>query len=670
MNNTEIAKKVIEALGGRENVNSVAHCATRLRVMVKDEGKIDKNTVENLEKVQGAFFNSGQYQIIFGTGTVNKIYDEVVALGLPTSSKDDMKAEAAKQGNWFQRAIRTFGDVFVPILPAIVATGLFMGVRGAIAQDQVLSLFGTTADAFKSTDFYTYTVVLTDTAFAFFPALICWSAFRVFGGNPIIGLVLGLMMVNSALPNAWDVAGQATKFAVDPSKDILDKIANMDVLGSLKFASEVTATKAHPIYFFGFIPVVGYQNSVLPAFFVGLFGAKFEKWLHKKIPDVLDLLLVPFLTFLVMSILGLFVIGPVFHIVESYVLNGTEFLLSLPFGLAGLIIGAVHQLIVVTGVHHIFNLLESQLVSQTGKDPFNAIITAAMTAQAGATLAVAVKTKSKKLKALAFPAALSAGLGITEPAIFGVNLRFVKPFVIGLGAGAVGGWLASIMELAGTSFGITIIPGTLLYLNGQLLQYIFMVVLTTGLSFVLTYMFGYKDEETAEEKVETEKLVEEETTGNVPAALQDETIISPIVGSAVALSDVNDPVFSSGAMGQGIAIKPTEGVVYAPADAEVTIAFATGHAYGLKTANGAEILIHVGIDTVSMNGEGFDQKVSQGSKVKAGDIIGTFDSAKIAAAGLDDTTMVIVTNTADYASVTPVAEGTVAKGDAIIEVKA
>ncbi|KXT85868.1 sucrose-specific PTS transporter subunit IIBC [Streptococcus panodentis] len=670
MNNTEIAKKVIDALGGRENVNSVAHCATRLRVMVKDEEKINKDAVENLDKVQGAFFNSGQYQIIFGTGTVNKIYDEVVALGLPTSSKDDMKAEAAKQGNWFQRAIRTFGDVFVPILPAIVATGLFMGVRGAIAQDQVLALFGTTADAFKATDFYTYTVVLTDTAFAFFPALICWSAFRVFGGNPIIGLVLGLMMVNSALPNAWDVAGQATKFAVDPSKDILDKIANMDVLGSLKFTGEVTATKAHPIYFFGFIPVVGYQNSVLPAFFVGLFGAKFEKWLHKKIPDVLDLLLVPFLTFLVMSILGLFVIGPVFHVVESFVLNGTEFLLSLPFGLAGLIIGAVHQLIVVTGVHHIFNLLESQLVSQTGKDPFNAIITAAMTAQAGATLAVAVKTKSKKLKALAFPAALSAGLGITEPAIFGVNLRYVKPFVIGLGAGAVGGWLASIMGLAGTSFGITIIPGTLLYLNGQLLQYIFMVVLTTGLSFVLTYMFGYKDEETAAEAAETEKLVEEAETGKVPAALQDETILSPIVGQAVALSDVNDPVFSSGAMGQGIAIKPSEGVVYAPADAEVTIAFETGHAYGLKTSNGAEILIHVGIDTVSLNGDGFDQKVAQGDKVKAGDVLGTFDAAKIAAANLDDTTMVIVTNTADYASVTPTAEGAVAKGDAAIELKA
>ena len=639
MSNTEIAKKVIDAIGGVENVSSVAHCATRLRVMVKDESKINKDVVENIEKVQGAFFNSGQYQIIFGTGTVNKIYDEVVALGLPTSSKDEMKAEAAKQGNWFQRAIRTFGDVFVPILPAIVATGLFMGIRGAIAQDQVLALFGTTADAFKSTDFYTYSTILTDTAFAFFPALISWSAFRVFGGNPVLGIVIGLMMVSPTLPNAWVVAE-------DPSK---------------------AAT-----YFGIFHHVVGFQNSVLPAFFVGLIGAKLEKWLHKKIPDVLDLLLVPLFTLTIMSFLALFIIGPFFHSIEEYVLNATKFILNLPFGLAGLLIGGVHQLIVVTGVHHIFNLLESQLITADKKDPFNAIITAAMTAQAGATLAVAVKSKSQKVKALAFPATISALLGITEPAIFGVNLRYVKPFVIALGAGAVGGWIASMLNLAGTGFGITIIPGTLLYLNGQLLKYVFMVVFTTALSFGLTYMFGYEDEASsvpAEDK-EAGAIIEEETTGVIPASLQDETIISPIVGSAVALADVNDPVFSSGAMGQGIAIKPTEGVVYAPADAEVTIAFATGHAYGLKTANGAEILIHVGIDTVSMNGEGFDQKVAQGDKVKAGDVLGTFDAAKISAAGLEDTTMVIVTNTADFASVTPVATGSVAKGDAIIEVKA
>ena len=634
MTNTEIAKKVIEALGGRENVNSVAHCATRLRVMVKDEAKINKDAIENLEKVQGAFFNSGQYQIIFGTGTVNKMYDEVVALGLPTSSKDEMKEEAGKQGNWFQRAIRTFGDVFVPLLPAIVATGLFMGIRGAIVQDQVLALFGTTAEAFKATNFYTYSVVLTDTAFAFFPALICWSAFRVFGGNPLLGLVLGLMMVNSSLPNAWAVA----------------------------------SGDAQPILFFGFIKVVGYQNSVLPAFFVGLTGAKLEKWLRKRIPDVLDLLLVPFLTFLVMSILALFVIGPVFHEVESYVKVATVWLLSLPMGLGGLILGGVHQVIVVTGVHHIFNLLEANLVTSTGSDPLNAIITAAMTAQLGATLAVGVKTKNPKIKALAFPAALSAGLGITEPAIFGINLRYGKPFIMGLIAGAAGGWLANILGLAGTSFGITIIPGTLLYINGQLLKYVFMVLVTTALGFGLTYAFGYKEEtEVVEETVSEETTVVNE---EVPATLQDETIQTPIVGDVVALSNVDDPVFSSGAMGQGIAVKPSEDVVYAPADAEVTIVFPTGHAYGLRTANGAEILIHVGIDTVSMNGEGFNHKVNQGDKVKAGDVLGTFDSAKIAAAGLDNTTMVIVTNTADFASVNPVASGSVAKGDAVIEVKA
>ena len=631
MNNQDIAKKVIEALGGRENVNSVAHCATRLRVMVKDEGKIKKEVIENLEKVQGAFFNSGQYQIIFGTGTVNKMYDEVVALGLPTSTKAEMKAEAAKQGNWFQRAIRTFGDVFVPIIPVIVATGLFMGVRG------LLTALGMTLPE----DVTTYTQILTDTAFIILPGLVVWSTFRVFGGNPAVGIVLGMMLVSGSLPNAWAVAS----------------------------GGEVTAMQ-----FFGFIPVVGLQGSVLPAFIIGVVGAKFEKAVRKVVPDVLDLLVTPFVTLLVMSILGLFVIGPVFHVVENYILIGTKAILNLPFGLGGFLIGGVHQLIVVSGVHHIFNLLEVQLLAADHANPFNAIITAAMTAQGAATVAVGVKTKNPKLKTLAFPAALSAFLGITEPAIFGVNLRFRKPFFLSLIAGAIGGGLASILGLAGTGNGITIIPGTMLYIgNGQLLQYLLMVAVSFVLGFALTYMFGYEDEveevSGAISEAETDRLTEEAVTGTVVSPSEG-VIQTPIVGDVVALSNVNDPVFSSGAMGQGIAVKPSEDVVYAPADAEVTIVFPTGHAYGLRTANGAEILIHVGIDTVSMNGEGFNHKVAQGDKVKAGDVLGTFDSAKIAAAGLDNTTMVIVTNTADFASVNPVASGSVAKGDAIIEVKA
>ncbi|MFR7198355.1 glucose PTS transporter subunit IIA [Streptococcus pneumoniae] len=626
MNNQEIAKKVIDALGGRENVNSVVHCATRLRVMVKDEEKINKEVIENLEKVQGAFFNSGQYQIIFGTGTVNKMYDEVVVLGLPTSSKDDMKAEVAKQGNWFQRAIRTFGDVFVPIIPVIVATGLFMGVRG---------LFNALEMPLPG-DFATYTQILTDTAFIILPGLVVWSTFRVFGGNPAVGIVLGMMLVSGSLPNAWAVAQ----------------------------GGEVTAMN-----FFGFIPVVGLQGSVLPAFIIGVVGAKFEKAVRKVVPDVIDLLVTPFVTLLVMSILGLFVIGPVFHVVENYILIATKAILSMPFGLGGFLIGGVHQLIVVSGVHHIFNLLEVQLLAADHANPFNAIITAAMTAQGAATVAVGVKTKNPKLKTLAFPAALSAFLGITEPAIFGVNLRFRKPFFLSLIAGAIGGGLASILGLAGTGNGITIIPGTMLYVgNGQLPQYLLMVAVSFALGFALTYMFGYEDEVDATAAAKQAEVAEEKEEV-APAALQNETLVTPIVGDVVALADVNDPVFSSGAMGQGIAVKPSQGVVYAPADAEVSIAFPTGHAFGLKTRNGAEVLIHVGIDTVSMNGDGFEAKVAQGNKVKAGDVLGTFDSNKIAAAGLDDTTMVIVTNTTDYASVAPVATGSVAKGDAVIEVK-
>jgi len=609
-------------------VSSVAHCATRLRIMVKDKEKIDTNRVENIEKVQGAFFNAGQFQIIFGTGTVNRIYDEVVSLGLPTSTTSEMKAEAAKQGNWFQRAVRTFGDVFVPIIPAIVATGLFMGLRG------LLEAFGVVLPS----DFLIYSKILTDTAFIALPALVVWSTFKVFGGNQTIGIVLGLMLISGSLPNAWEVAQ----------------------------GGEIV-----PIKFFGLVDVVGLQGSVLPAFIIGVVGANFEKWVRKYVPEVLDLLVTPFITLFVMSILGLFVLGPIFHQVEKVILSLTTTVLYLPFGLGGLIIGGTHQLIVVSGVHHIFNLLEINLLSATGQNPFNAIITAAMTAQGAAAVAIGVKTKSPKLKALTFPAALSAFLGITEPVIFGVNLRFRKPFVLSLLAGALGGALSALLGLAGTSNGITIIPGSMLYVgNGQLPQYLFMVAVSFALGFTFTYLFGY-DDSMLDTPVEAEGPSSQETQEEEPVEVAteraDEKLRSPIVGEVVALSEVNDPVFSSGVMGQGIAVKPSKGVVYAPADAEIAIAFPTGHAYGLKTDNGAEILIHVGIDTVSMNGEGFEAKVSQGDRVRAGDIIGTFDSEAIAANGLDDTTMVIITNTMDYAEVTPIATGSVTNKTRVLE---
>ncbi|HID1524421.1 TPA: sucrose-specific PTS transporter subunit IIBC [Streptococcus pyogenes] len=627
MDNRQIATEVIEALGGRENVRSVAHCATRLRVMVHDEGKIDKEKAEAIDKVKGAFFNSGQYQMIFGTGTVNNIYDEVVALGLPTSSTSEQKAEAGKQGNIFQRAIRTFGDVFVPIIPAIVATGLFMGVRGLVTQPAIMDLFGVHE---YGENFLMYTRILTDTAFVYLPALVAWSAFRVFGGNPIIGIVLGLMLVSNELPNAWVVASG----------------------GDVK-----------PLTFFGFVPVVGYQGTVLPAFFVGLVGAKLEKWLHKKVPEALDLLVTPFLTFAIMSTLGLFVIGPVFHSLENLVLAGTQAVLHLPFGIAGLIVGGIQQLIVVTGIHHIFNFLEAQLIANTGKDPFNAYLTAATAAQAGATLAVAVKTKSTKLKGLAFPSTLSALLGITEPAIFGVNLRYPKVFVSGLIGGALGGWVAGLFGIAGTGFGITVLPGTLLYLNGHLLQYLVTMLVGLGVAFGIAYTWGYQDRETL-----PLPAVEVDQTADQPA-LAEETLYSPLNGTVVDLAAVSDPVFSSGAMGQGLAIKPEDNTLYSPVDGKVEIVFETGHAYAITSSQGVEVLLHIGIDTVSMAGDGFESLVAVGQAVKKGDLLGHFDPSKIAEAGLDDTTMMIVTNSADYQSVDILAQGHVLIGDQVALIK-
>ncbi|MFD1394807.1 sucrose-specific PTS transporter subunit IIBC [Kroppenstedtia eburnea] len=456
--NRKIAEEVIEAVGGRENIQSIAHCATRLRIMVNDKEKIKQEKIEHIDKVKGAFFNSGQYQIIFGTGTVNKIYEEISRLGMNTMSASEQKKEAVKSGSRFQRVVRTFGDVFVPIIPVLVATGLFMGLRGLVMQEQILALFGMKPEDIPQ-NFILFTQVLTDTAFIFLPALVAWSTFRVFGGTPIIGLVLGLMLVSPALPNAWDVAG-----------------------GDVK-----------PLHFLGFIPVVGYQGSVLPAFIAGILGAKLERAIRKRVPEALDLIMTPFLTLLVMITFSLLVIGPIFHIVEQGILKVATNVLAWPFGISGFLIGGLNQLIVITGVHHIFNMLEIQLLAQYHNNPYNAIVTCAVAAQGGAALAVGLKTRSAKLKALALPSSFSSFLGITEPATFGVNLRYGKPFIMALIGGGAGGFLASVFGLKATGMAVTVIPGTLLYLNGQIPLYILVNLVAIVVAFVLTWLFGYSD---------------------------------------------------------------------------------------------------------------------------------------------------------------------------------
>ena len=446
-----VAKLIWKYVGGKDNVRNAEHCATRLRLILNDKSKIDEKAIENIDGVKGQFFAAAQYQIILGTGFVDKVFDEFVKG--TTFSGTSNKEEAYAQMTPIQKMSRTLGDVFVPIIPVLVATGLFMGLRGAA---QALGIE-------FSKNILTMSQVLTDTAFIFLPSLVCWSTMKRFGGTPVIGIVLGLMLVAPQLPNAWAaIPGGAQQPMM------------MDILG---FS----------------VPVVGYQGSVLPALVLGIFGAKLQKWLKTFVPDIIDLIVTPFLTLFIGMIVGLLILGPIMHGIETAVFGAVQAFLELPFGIGGLIVGGLQQVIVVFGVHHIFNALEVQLLATTGVDPFNAIITGAIIAQGGAAAAVAARTKNKKKRALYVSSIVPAFLGITEPVIFGINLRLMKPFLYALVGGACAGCLASFMHLAGTGMGITVLPGTLLYIN-NLGSYILVNLVGFAVAFGLTFTL-FKPEE-------------------------------------------------------------------------------------------------------------------------------------------------------------------------------
>lgn len=445
-----VAAEILKYIGGADNIRSAEHCATRLRLILNDKSKIDEKAVENIDGVKGQFFAAAQYQIILGTGFVNKVYDAIIkqAGNVATSNKE----EAYAQMSMSQKISRTLGDIFIPIIPVLVATGLFMGLRST----------ATNLGVHFSDNFMAMSQILTDTAFAFLPALVTWSAMKKFGGTPVIGIVLGLMLVAPQLPNAYAIAD-----------------------GS-----------AVPMEFniFGLsVPVIGYQGSVLPALILGIFASKLQQALKKIVPDVVDLIVTPFLTLLVSMVLGLLIIGPIMHTVELFIFGAIRTFLELPYGIGGFIVGGLHQVIVVSGVHQVFNALEIELLSSTGRDMFNALITGAIVAQGGAAIAVILRTKNKKKRAMYISAVIPAFLGITEPVIFGVNLRLMRPFICGLAGGACAGAAASIMQLAGTGMGITVIPGMLLYMD-RLPAYLLVNFIGLSVAFVLTMLF-FKSEE-------------------------------------------------------------------------------------------------------------------------------------------------------------------------------
>ena len=642
----QAAREILAAIGGADNVVSAAHCATRLRLVIADDSKVNMDAVEDCTLAKGNFQAAGQLQVIYGTGTVNKVFDEFCKQGnITVGSSDDQKAAAAAKGNPIQRATKALGDVFVPIIPAIVASGLMMGLTEGInnAMGGVLDL----------NPWYVLIHTFSNASFVFLQILIGFSAARVFGGNEFLGGVIGMVMNHTGLMNAWSIPGSLGTLEVGSE-------AAAQTLG-LASASEATAgaimggnylptvALIPGLPLFGAVPLQGYQGHVIPVVVAVFLMCKLEQWLHANVPDMFDLFVTPLVTVLVTGLATMIVIGPLFSWVEEGVMNFFKFLLGIPFGLGGALAGAIYPITVVLGVHHMFNALEAGLVAQ-GADNFNPIISAANVAQGAACFAVFVKTKSAKKKGLALPSGISSLLGITEPAIYGVNLPALKPFIAAICGAAAGGAIAAFTGLYSIAYGITGLFGYLI--TADAVKYTIVIAVAFAVSFAVTTVL-YQDDEKTKAAIAREeaKAAAPATPAEVAAAYEAGTVVAPMTGECIDMTTVPDPVFASLAMGNGVAIEPTEGGIYAPVTGTVTMVAGTGHAIGLLADDGTEILIHAGIDTVELNGEPFTVKVAANDQVKAGQLLIEADLDAIKAAGKPATTMVIVTNTDDYASV-------------------
>ena len=632
MDYKKVAQQVLECVGGGENLVSAAHCATRLRMVIADNGKCSKEKLEQIDGVKGVFEASGQLQVIFGTGVVNKVFEEFAPLaGIDVAStKDDVKKAAASKQNWFFRAIKSLGDIFVPIIPAIVASGLLMGLLEGLCN---------VYPAMAQSSTYTIIHLFSNAAFVFLPILIAISAAKTFGGNIFLGAVIGMIMIHTDLMNAWSVAG----------------------------ATDIpTASVWFGLYD---IKLVGYQGHVIPVVIAVWLMSAIEKKLHKIVPEIIDLFVTPLVTVLVTGYVTLTIIGPVFVVIENGVLDGAKWLITLPFGIGAAIAGAAYAPTVVAGVHHMYNALEAGLLSAEGVNTWMPIATAANVAQGAAALAFSLKTKNQKTRSVALPASLSAFLGITEPAIFGVNLRYVKPFIAGCIGGAAGGLVAGIMHVGASAYGITGVFGFLITTDCTL-GYLLDMVVAAGVAFILSWiLYREKSEdpiETVQEIPEAEKNDDTTSVESEGSKQDDKAVYSPLEGKLIPMTEVPDETFASKALGDGVAVIPEKGCVYAPFDGEVEMVYDTGHAIGLVREDGMEVLIHVGINTVELGGKYYTAKVSNGQKIKKGDLLLEFDMDEIAKAGYSLVTPVIVTNSDEYEGLTRKEHGRVEPGDQII----
>ena len=637
MDYRKTAQDILDQVGGSKNIVSAAHCATRLRLVIADNSKADKGAIENIDGVKGVFEASGQLQIILGTGTVNKVFDEFIAIaGITASSKAEAKEAAAQKQNVFMRAVKLLGDIFVPIIPAIVASGFLMGIMNSL--DFMINNGFLSMDT--SSSIYVFANLFSNTAYTFLQILIAFSAAKAFGANPYLGAVIGMIMINPALQNAYTVATEG----VQQTQSVFFGLYDIDM--------------------------VGYQGHVIPVVIAVWLLSVIEKKLHKIVPEVLDLFVTPLVSVFVTGYLTLSIIGPVFVWAENAVLGGIQWLLTLPLGIGSLIMGGLYAPTVVTGIHQMYTAIDIGQIAQYGVTYWLPLASAANVAQGAAALAVALKSKDKKIRSLALPSSLSAFMGITEPAIFGVNLRFFKPFIAGCIGGGCGALYASLVHLGAKGTGVTGIFGILLCLE-QPVKYVIEMAIAVGVAFAVSFIM-YKDQKPKAETAGIEAKASAGAAANAEEAaaqIPEETVKSPVRGRILPLSEVSDETFSSEMLGTTVAVEPEDGRVVSPCDGEVINVFDTGHAVCIATKSGGELLIHIGVDTVKLGGKGFTKKVSDGQQVRAGDVLIEADLDTIRAEGYPTATMVILTNADAYSEVEKAAPGAVGTDDPVMTLK-
>lgn len=612
----KISKEVLENIGGSENIQGAAHCATRLRIVLKDLSLAKTDKLENIDLVKGCFIAGSQLQLIFGAGTVNEVYKVFAKEAkLENMSLSDVKDIANNKENPLQKVIKALSDVFVEIIPAILAAAILLGVTGFLANFEAVKTNQTLYAINRLSNLASVGI------FAVLPMVVVYSATKRFGGRAILGIVVGAIMLDGSLANAYSIGTPGF------NPEILD-------LFGLK------------------IQMVGFQGGIIVALMMGYIVAQLDKFFEKKIPSVIKLLVSPMLTVFISTFLLFTIVGPIGRELSNYITGGLVWV-STEFGLIGyMIFAGLQQIIVITGLHHILNAAEAQLIATTGRDFLNPLMSVALISQGGAVLGYyLLHRKERKVAEIALPSFVSILFGISEPAIFGVNLKYKFPLISGCIAGAVAGAFVYIFKLSSLGFGATAIPGITIIdpANNGYINYIIVHLIGLVLGIVICYTFGKAKTKKVianEEKVNknTSEIKVESTTDT---NLDEIALISPIKGEVKDISESSDETFASKVMGDGILVNPSEEIFVAPADATVELVFPTKHAIGLSLKDGSQILMHCGINTVSMNGEGFEVYVEEGQEVKQGDKLIKMDLKKVKQAGHSTQTLMIVNELPD-----------------------